>query len=424
MLLLMKIFHVCYSDSEGGAARAAYRIHQSLLLAGIDSQFWVFEKKSEDNSVFKLKADSIWHLIKQRLFRRKQVRLKRKWKPALKELYFFGDYGINIVSQLNEADVDLVHLHFIDNVLTIKDIAAIKKPLVWTMHDMWPFCGAEHYSPDHALTRYKQGYAASNVPLGDKGPDLCLEAWQQKVKFWRHIQFTIVSTSTWLNTQVRESVLFKNCRSAVIPYPLDWENSWKPPASLDACRISLNLPLNKKLVLMGADGGIGNYRKGGDLLWSAMELVEHQIPGQVEVIIFGGFKPINSLDTNIKIHWLGPIKDDRLLALYYSAADVMVVPSRQEAFGQTATEALACGTPVAAFAVGGLRDIVKHQTNGWLAEPFDTNDLANGILWMLEHPDRSARLRINARNSIVNTYDPLKIGNQYLQLYQSILASA
>ena len=143
---------------------------------------------------------------------------------------------------------------------------------------------------------------------------------------------------------------------------------------------------------------------------------------EVELVIFGAKKPKDAPDFGFRAHYLGHLHDNISLAVAYSAADVMVVPSIQETFGQTASEAMACGTPVVAFGATGLLDIVDHQETGYLATPYESDDLANGIAWVLEDLDRLKQLSAQAREKAVNTYDNRLVAKQYLDLYHDILA--
>ena len=140
-----------------------------------------------------------------------------------------------------------------------------------------------------------------------------------------------------------------------------------------------------------------------------------------EIIIFGEKRIGASVNDGININWVGRISDDRLLRMYYCAADLVIVPSRQDNLPCVAMESMSCGTPVAAFAVGGLCDLIKHCENGWLSAPFDTTDLANGIIWMLEDTHRLHQLGTNARKFIVENHNQLRIGKKYSHFYESIL---
>ncbi|MFC5190300.1 glycosyltransferase [Algoriphagus aquatilis] len=418
----MKVLHVSSSDSGGGAGRAAYRIHQAVKEAGGSSFMRVIKKESIDQDVSDWFPKSFVKQLESHFYRRWLFKLKDKWSSAINELHTFGSYGVGLVDELNNSDADIIHLHWVSDMLSIADIGKIKKPIVWTMHDMWPFCGSEHYALDEPEARFKVGYSLSNRPKGEKGRDLSRVTWEAKRKAWAGQSFHIVSTSKWMDQCVHSSYLFGNSSREVIPLPIDSQFRWKPQ-SKEIARTALNLPPNKKLVLMGADGSVLHPRKGGDLLLEAIGNLNNTNLYDIELVIFGKTFPMDFELYSFPIHYLGPIKDDRLLALAYSAADVLVTPSRQEAFGLTAQEALACGTPVVAFDIGGLSDLLVHQENGWLATPFDPSDLAKGIDWILEDSTRYIELSKRARMRIEENYSPEIIGKKHFQLYEGILGN-
>ncbi len=162
------------------------------------------------------------------------------------------------------------------------------------------------------------------------------------------------------------------------------------------------------------------YRKGFDLLYECLKQLFAKWSDKAELIVFGSSEPENPPDFGLLVHYLGHLHDDVSLALLYSAADVMVVPSLQEAFGQTASESLACGTPVVMFGATGLLDIVDHQINGYLAKPYDTSDLAAGINWILSDENRHKELCIKAREKAVVCFDIEKVAKQYAELYGGV----
>jgi glycosyltransferase involved in cell wall biosynthesis len=142
-----------------------------------------------------------------------------------------------------------------------------------------------------------------------------------------------------------------------------------------------------------------------------------------DLVVFGDSKSIEHIQYPCLVHRLGSVRDDRLLALAYSAADVMVVPSRQEAFCQTASEAQACGTPVVAFNNSGPADIIIHHETGWLSKAFDTEDMAEGILWVLSDKDRRKKLAQVSRKKAVERFSQGVVARQYLRVYEEILFS-
>ena len=143
----------------------------------------------------------------------------------------------------------------------------------------------------------------------------------------------------------------------------------------------------------------------------------------VEIIVFGSHEPKDHPDFGYKTTYIGRIYDDITLSILYSAADVMVVPSKSESFGQTAMEALACGTPCVAFKCTGLVDIIDHKKNGYLAIPFEAEDLSRGIAYILEDEDRWKVLSQNARKKVINNFDINIVAKQYINLYKKILLS-
>ena len=139
----------------------------------------------------------------------------------------------------------------------------------------------------------------------------------------------------------------------------------------------------------------------------------------MELVIFG--KNTSKFIPKLKfpIHYIGHLNDASLINLY-SAADATIVPSRQEAFCQTASESLACGTPVVAFNIGGLTDIVEHHKTGYLAKAFDTEDLGKGIFWVLDEKNKKL-LGEQARVRAVKKFSQQVVIKQYQAVYEKVL---
>jgi glycosyltransferase involved in cell wall biosynthesis len=137
------------------------------------------------------------------------------------------------------------------------------------------------------------------------------------------------------------------------------------------------------------------------------------------LVVFGSSKPKKPQGFKQKAHYLGHLHDDVSLRVLYSAADVMVVPSLQEAFGQTASESMACGTPVVAFGATGLLDIVEHQKTGYLAKPFEVSDLAAGIDWVSNAPNYKDLCQ-NARQKVLQEFDSQVVAKKYIELYKQV----
>jgi glycosyltransferase involved in cell wall biosynthesis len=322
------------------------------------------------------------------------------------------------VKRINASDADIVHLHWVQGeMLSIADISRIRKPIVWTLHDMWAFCGAEHYTKDH---RWREGYRRDNRPSYESGFDLNRWTWQRKRKHWQR-PMHIVTPSLWLADCVRKSALMRDWEVSVVQYPIDTER-WKP-LEQSLSRELLGLPADAPLLLFGAIGGGVDPRKGFDLLLQALERLRDDSRARgVELVVFGQGVPQSPPNLGFPIHYTGHLHDDLSLRALYSAADAMVVSSRQDNLPNTGVEAHACATPVIAFQTGGLPDIVEHKRTGYLAKSFDTEDLAQGIRWVLSQRV-SGQLGTQARERSEKQFAAPLVAEKYLQVYDHALKS-
>ena len=406
----MKIFQLNQYDISGGAARAAYRIHHALRQHGIDSTMLVNQATAGDWTVScqKTKLSKLLVRLRPELAGLLTKALKTE-NPILHSPAFVPSEWSK---KLNASDADIIHLHWINaEMISVADIGQITKPLVWTLHDMWAFCGAEHYTEDN---RWRDGYLHNNRPIYESGFDLNRWTANRKLKHWR-TPMHIVASSRWLADCAKKSVLMREWPITVIPLAIDVD-IWKPMDKRIARQL-LNLPLDTHLVLFGAMGGGNDLRKGFDLLSNAIRQLRG-LSSKLELLVFGQLAPQNPIDLGFPIHYTGHLHDDISLRLLYCAADVMVVPSRQEAFGQTGSEAQCCGTPVVIFDSTGLRDLVVHEQTGYLAKPFSHADLANGIKWVLEDEERHVRLSTQARERAVRLWSNEVVAKQYMEIYQ------
>ena len=348
---------------------------------------------------------------------------EKKWSTfSMPDNSYFSRADINtgLLTTLNDYQYEIVNLHWMGrHTLSIEEIGQINKPVVWTLHDMWPFCGAEHSVPDVPDARFKIGYKADNRTKGETGPDMNRSVWDRKRKSWER-PMTLVCPSRWLAKCASESLLFRDWPVHCIPQPLDLKR-WKP-INKDYARDLLGLPHNSQIVLFGAIGGEADPNKGADLLRSALQHLKEQGKENFHLVVFGQSEPDKPTPVEYPVTYTGRLQDDLSLIATYCAADLMIVPSRQEAFGQTASEAHACGVPVVAFNVSGLPDIVEHQVTGYLAKPFDTEDLAAGIAWVLEGPVRRRSLGDAARESVLQKFSEEVVAKAYSSLYDQVFA--
>jgi len=412
----MRVLHLSQSDSIGGAARASLRLHKALINNHVKSEMHVGVKNTDLSSILgpKNKIGKGLGIIRPSLG---GVIMKLQ-KTSNQVLHSPSVIPSGMLSKINNSSADIVHLHWIcGEFLSIEDVGRITKPLLWTLHDMWAFSGAEHVSDDGEQARWKLGYTKNSRTEEHRGFDVNRWVWNRKRKAWRQ-PIEIVTPSSWLAGCVNKSALMSGWPVTVIPNTLDIHQfqPWEKKISREV----LGLPSDAPLFLFGAHGGASEFNKGWDILEKALNIISKKIKG-AQGIVFGQTEPLNAPVVGMPINWMGHIYDDATLSLLYSAADVMVVPSRKEAFGQTASEALACGTPVVAFRSTGLMDIVTHKVSGWLATPYDHEDLAKGICWVFGDSMRCEKLGLNARKFAENRYSYNVVTSQYMEIYEKLL---
>ncbi len=224
--------------------------------------------------------------------------------------------------------------------------------------------------------------------------------WSRKRKHWQR-PMHIGTPSRWLANCVRESALMRDWPVTVVPNCLDTER-WQP-LEKSLARQLLGLPSDVPLLLFGAMGGGNDPRKGFDLLLQALAHLRGEMP-DLNLVVFGQLPPRNPPDLGFPIHYTGHLHDDLSLRALYSAADALVIPSRQDNLPNTGVEALACGTPVVAFNTGGLPDIVDHQQTGYLADA-----------------ERLSGLRVLARQTAVARFSNAVVAEKYKAVYEEAI---
>jgi glycosyltransferase involved in cell wall biosynthesis len=286
---------------------------------------------------------------------------------------------------------------------------------------MWPFTGGCHYSGE--CDKYTQSCGHCPQLNSQQDGDISGWVWWRKAKAWKNLNLTIVTPSQWLADCARNSSLFQDLRIEVIANGLDIQRY--KPIEKKIARHLLGLPQDKQLILFGAMTATSDNRKGFHLLLPAIkklsqgEIWQHKL----ELVVFGASEPVNPPDFGLKTHYLGRLNDDISLALVYAAADIFVAPSLEDNLPNTVMEALACGTPSVAFKIGGMPDMIEHQENGYLAHPYDIEDLAQGIHWVLEDSERYQKLCDCAREKVVREFTLEIQASKYLKLYNEVLQS-
>lgn len=411
----MKPVLLSYSDLSGGAGRAAYRLHRGLIDLGVTSRMVVQDKASRDSTVFG--PDSLSRRVFSKLRPILDSRPLNRY-PRDPGVMFSPAIVPGLLSRtLAELQPDVIHLHWVNNgYLRPETFRSFTQPLVWTLHDMWAFTGGCHY--DQGCGAYRQACGKCPILGAEYESDLSRSTWRRKYQAWKRVPITIVTPSRWLAKCAAESSLMSNLPIEVIPNGLD-VTIFKPVPK-PVARELLNLPRDKKLLLFGAKSAVVDSRKGFDLLVGALRVIAGtELRDQLELVIFGNEPGDEISHLGLPVHCLGSFHDELSLSVVYSAADLFIAPSTQDNLPNTVMEAMACGTANIAFDIGGMRDMIEHGSNGYLARPFDVEDLARGIRHFVEDPRRLTEASGQAREKVEREYSVELMARRYADLYES-----
>jgi glycosyltransferase involved in cell wall biosynthesis len=401
-------------DSEGGAARAAARLHLSLLTAGAKSAMLVQRRSSRLSHV------SGPSTLAEKLFSRIPALLEKL--PTRRYRMISKDFSAQWVSTFTPHRVqiivpDLVHLHWVSyGFLAIQDLAKFRAPLVWTLHDMWAFTGGCHYPL--GCERFTGNCGACPILGSTQEHDLSRKIWDRKHNAWNRLEIDVIAPSRWMKDCAQRSLLFHNRNIRVIPNAVDVE-IFKPNQRA-AMRQLFNLPQTPKLVLFGAVDGAHNPRKGLHLLRPALDYLKINAAQPIELVVLGQDCPSAEGPFPLPTHYMGSFSDESSLAALYAAADVVVLPSVEDNLPNVAMEALASGRPCVSFNVGGLPDLITHRQSGYLAKAYDAEDFARGILFCLDEHSAPS-LAAHARAHVLENFSPEIVARQHIALYEEVL---
>lgn len=431
----MKVLFVNTNESYGGAARAAHRIMRGVQKHGVEVQMFVKNRSSQAKDVV-----TIWEFIPANPFYKVcdwiASKIKNQWQHYKWRAYknrdqitYLSDLRATYIhGALQKMDYDILHLNwFNQRFLDIDELKKVQKPIVWTLHDSWAFCGICHYFIN--CEKYQTHCGACPLLKSDKERDLSYELFDRKIKAYKDLDLHIVTPSKWLGECAKKSVILGRFPVTAIPNCLDTDIFRpKTPSEISKAAAMQQNPQvkqvlleksNKPVIMFGAINAANDKLKGFNLLTAALRLLDAQglearlvVFGAAQYDVFEQFKHIDVVS-------VGFVQDLDVLTSLYSIADVMVVPSYSEVFGQTASEAMACGTPVVAFRCTGIQDVVAEGC-GYLAKPYETDDLANGIRYCIEN-NKDNIMGKAARESVEKRFAIDVVAKQYKALYESIV---
>jgi len=412
----MRILLLNSVDTIGGAAKAAQRLCKGFEEGDVAATMLVQRKNSSE--VFSVGPQGFWKQWFAEIRPHLDASPVCLYPNRNRDLFSPAFLPERLRENVQNINPDLLHLHWIcEGFVRLETLQSFKIPVVWTLHDSWPFTGGCHLPSD--CTRYEM--SCGNCPtLGStRSFDLSRWVWKRKREVFRGMNLTLVAPSRWMAEKARSSSLFRSTPIEVIPNGLDV--SIFKPHDKHSARQLLGLPLEKKIILFNAISGCYDRNKGFDLLCRALLSLEKRGYGKdYELLVLGSSIPKEKHMDYIPCRSLGRFTDDISMVLAFSAADVTVIPSFQENLPNVAMESMACGTPCVAFHVGGIPDMIIHRKNGFLASPYDPKELGEGIKWVLEGSE-GISLSERGRKMIETNFSIQSVTQRYLSLYKQLL---
>lgn len=429
----MRILIVSTSDTTGGAAIAAYRLYQGLHEAGEEVWMLTQEKKKDESRIIQVQS---FVPVK---WRSKIDKLPLLFYPYRDRRNLFSPSWLglnNALDWIQQINPDIVHFHWVcGGYFPIQWIKKVRQPVVWTLHDLWLFTGGCHlaYMPhqgntgDYGTTsslfaqqllcsKFQSQCGKCPYLRSSISNDLSRMVWKRKKRVFSAKSIYPIAISTWIKELMEQSSLLRDFPIMHLPNPINTEvfkcYSRKEVRSL------LELPEDKKIIFFGALKPLEDPMKGFSYFVKALS----HLPKMSDVIlVITGVKSIESLPPlPFPTIPLSAIKDEDQMIRLYNAVDVVVIPSVRENLSNMIMESLSCGTPVVAFNIGGNRDMIEHLRNGYLAKPFDTEDLAAGLEWILNHL-KPEQLREQARQKVVTQFDFKVLIPKYIDFYREII---
>lgn len=419
----MRVLIVNTSENVGGAAVAAGRLVDALNNNGVKAKMMVRDKTTDSLTV----ASAGGRL------RRKWAFLWERWCVfchlgfSRKNLFAIdiANAGIDITKTREFKEADIVHLHWVNQgMLSLRTLGKILdsgKPVVWTLHDMWPATAICHY-PRGCRSYATQGCANCQLlPGHGSGRDLSHRVWRKKERIWSSHNIVFVACSRWLASAVKGSRLLTGKQVVSIPNAIDMRE-FRPGDKAEA-RMRLSLPLDKKLVLFVSQR-ITDERKGMDYLLEAYDRLVKACPqakDDTAVVILGGKSEEFAGRLPVPVYPLGFVSTTEKIIDVYNSADLFVLPSLEDNLPNTIMEAMACGVPCVGFNVGGIPEMIDHRKNGYVAAYKSAEDLAEGMRWVLQEADYDGLSRAAVRKVSVS-YSQQSVAMKYIEVYNQALA--
>jgi glycosyltransferase involved in cell wall biosynthesis len=417
----MRVLIINISERIGGAAIAANRLMDALRNNGIQAKMLVRDKQTDNITVISLKKSlwSIWQFVWERIVIWKANHFKQHNLFAVD----IANTGTDITTYPEFKEADIIHLHWVNQgMLSLKDLKKILqsgKPIVWTMHDMWPCTGICHHARE-CDKYHKECHHCPYLYNGGAKKDLSHQTFKKKKELYQLSPITFITCSQWLKERAGQSALLEQHPIVHIPNPIK-TNLFTPRNKVEA-RQKCNLPTDKKLILFGSVK-ITDKRKGIDYFIESCKILAEKHPELVNnlgVAVYG--KESEQLKSLVpfQVYALDYISNEKELVNVYNAVDLYVTPSLEENLPNTIMEAMACGIPCVGFNVGGIPEMIDHLHNGYVADYKSAEDFANGIHWTLSESEYQS-LSEEARRKVISSYSESTIAKKYIEVYNKII---
>lgn len=406
----MKVLHLNHSDSIGGAAKFSRRLHNSMLSIGEDSYMCCSSVKSQNDRIFRVNPATPNNLsfLKAKAAQTLDSKVRLLEKTTIKSFKSAGWFGAVSADWINRSDFDVINLHWINGgLISIKEIGRIKKPIVWSMLDMWPFLGAEHYTQEIEARGILASFNKSNRPKNDLGLDICRISAQLKSRYLSQ-KITYVAPSKWLANRANQSQRLAEAIISVIPAALDTD-LYSPADE------HLSTGITARPFVIGYGGALSG-RKGWELFNKFLNTYNEDLAGSA-IMTFGS--PISEAFSSpyYDLKQAGRVMDEEKLVKLYREMDVLLFPSTLETFGLIAQEAQSCGVPVICLRNTGTAEVIQHDVTG-----YSINGNPEELISILARLKMDLSLRkllgVNARKRALSIWKQDIVATQYLNLYQ------
>lgn len=404
----MKIVHIS-TNYNGGAGKAAFRLHNALLNKGVDSIFVSLGKKplidEKGNKTVLLNLESPFFLKVVKKIKKK-IGLEHQFSTRIRKLNSkldclitslpISNYHLHKIKEISDADI--INLHGVTHILDYKTFFnKVKKPIVWTLHDIYPIAGIFHLRTDE-IKNYEVAHKLDEDVFNYK-----LRAYKKYKKG------AIVAPSNWLKNESLKRNVFGELPNYEIP------NSIPDVYFTIIDRVCLKTKygiMSNITTLLFVSSDLNDKNKGLDLLLEALQFLQED---NIHLLIVGSGD--QSIFKRYKNTTFGYVSDDVEMANIYNLADLFVIPSRDENLPNVLLESMACGTPVVSFNIGGMAEYIKSGINGELAKELDGKSLAEALKQAVSNRNNYSREDIKA--SAFLKFNQNIQATEYLEIYNS-----